>query len=57
MGLVRAEPGSTLEVGRALGCLGAGGGGGIEGKELRGAEDEEETVEKKGTLCPLEATG
>lgn len=46
---MRAEPASPAEVRRALGCLGAACGGGIEGKELRGTEDvEEETEEKEG---------
>lgn len=57
---MRAEPVSPTEVRRALGCLEAGGGGGIEGKELTGAEDEEEeedTEEKDGKFCGLHALG
>lgn len=58
VGLVRAEPGSPTLGRRALGGLGAGGGGGIIGKELRGAGDEEdETEEKEGTLCAFQALG
>lgn len=57
VGLVRAKPGSPTEVRRALGCLRGGGGGGMTGKELRGAEDEEETEEKEGTPCALQASG
>lgn len=54
---MRAKPGCPTEVRRALGCLREGGGGGITGKELRGAEDEEETDEKEGTPCALQALG
>lgn len=56
---MRAEPASPTEVKRALSCLGAGGGGGTEGKELRGAGDEEkeEAEEKNGTLCVLLTLG
>lgn len=43
---MRTEPASPTELRRALGCLGAGGGG-IEWKELRGIEDVEEEMEKK----------
>lgn len=58
VGLVRAEPGSPTQVRRALGGLGTEGGGGMIGKELRGAEDEEdETEEKEGTLCAVQALG
>lgn len=57
MGLVRAEPGSLNEVGRVLDFLGAGGGGGLRGKELNGADGDEETEEKEGTLCALQTPG
>lgn len=54
---MRAEPDSPTERGRGLGCLRAGGGAGKRGKELRGAEEEEEvgTEEEEGTLCALQA--
>lgn len=37
-----------------LNCLGAGGEGGTDEKELSGAEDKEVAEEKDGTLCVLE---
>lgn len=49
VGLVRAEPNSTIEVGRLLGCLQAGG---IGGKALREAEDKEQKEGKRNLCIP-----
>lgn len=42
VGLVRVEPGFPTEVEEAVSGLGAAGGGGKGGKDLTGAEDEEQ---------------